>query len=52
MRLLIKNIGTIVGIQPEGIERLCGEQMERLETLDAARRRTPWRWSIRTPPST
>ena len=36
MRLLIKNIGTIVGIQPEGIERLCGEQMGRLETLDAA----------------
>ena len=36
MSLLIKNIGTIVGIQPEGIERLCGEQMGRLETLDAA----------------
>ena len=32
MRLLVKNIGTIVGIETAGCMRLCGEEMDRLET--------------------
>ena len=32
-RLLIKNIGRIVGIQPEERLRVCGGEMDRLETL-------------------
>ena len=35
-RLLVKNIGRIVGIQPEGRLRVCGAEMDRLETLDDA----------------
>ena len=35
-RLLVKNIGRIVGIQPEGRLRICGAEMDRLETLDNA----------------
>lgn len=36
MSLLVKNIGKIVGIETSGRERLCGEEMNRLETLDSA----------------
>lgn len=36
MSLLIKNIGKIVGIENSGRERLCGEEMNRLDTLDDA----------------
>ena len=36
MRLLVKNIGTIVGIETVGCMRLCGEEMDRLETCDDA----------------
>ncbi|WP_418983871.1 imidazolonepropionase [Alistipes sp.] len=36
MRLLIEHIGKIVGIQPVGKRRLCGAEMDRLETLDDA----------------
>ena len=36
MRLLVKNIGTIVGIQPQGRERIAGEEMDRLNTLQDA----------------
>ena len=32
-RLLIKHIGLIAGIQPEGRLRVCGGEMDRLETL-------------------
>ena len=35
-RLLVKNIGRIVGIQPVGRQRICGAEMDRLETLDDA----------------
>ena len=35
-RLLVKNIGRIVGIQPAGRLRVCGAEMDRLETLDDA----------------
>ena len=36
MRLLVKNIGRIVGIEREGRERLCGAEMDRMEALDNA----------------
>ncbi len=36
MKLLVRNIGRIVGIRPAGCLRLCGEEMSRLETLDGA----------------
>ncbi len=36
MKLLVRNIGKIVGIRPAGCLRLCGEEMSRLETLDDA----------------
>lgn len=36
MKLLVRNIGRIVGIQPAGRLRVCGEEMGRLETLDDA----------------
>ena len=36
MKLLIKNIGRIVGIAPAGRLRVCGAEMDRLETLDNA----------------
>ena len=36
MKLLVRNIGKIVGIRPAGCLRLCGEEMSRLETLDEA----------------
>ncbi len=36
MKLLVKNIGTIVGIQPPGRLRVCGPEMGQLETLDDA----------------
>ena len=36
MKLLVRNIGRIVGIRPAGCLRLCGEEMSRLETLDEA----------------
>lgn len=36
MSLLIKNIGKIVGIENSGRERLCGVEMNRLDTLDDA----------------
>mgnify|MGYP000885844339 CR=1 FL=1 len=36
MRLLVKNIGTIVGIETAGRLRLCGGEMDRLETFDDA----------------
>lgn len=36
MKTLVKHIGTLVGIQPAGRLRLCGEEMGRLETLDDA----------------
>lgn len=36
MRLLVKNIGTIVGIETAGCMRLCGEEMDRLETCNDA----------------
>ena len=36
MRLLVKNIGKIVGIETAGRLRLCGGEMDRLETLDDA----------------
>ena len=36
MRRLIKNIGCIVGIAPVGRLRVCGAEMDRLETLDDA----------------
>jgi len=36
MRLLVKNIGTIVGIETAGRLRLCGAEMARLETFDDA----------------
>ena len=32
-RLLVKNIGRVVGIQPEERLRICGAEMDRLETL-------------------
>ncbi|MDE6446365.1 MAG: imidazolonepropionase [Alistipes sp.] len=36
MKLLVRNIGTIVGIRPAALLRVCGEEMKRLETLDDA----------------
>lgn len=36
MRLLVKNIGQIVGIETAGRLRICGEEMDRIETLDDA----------------
>ncbi len=36
MRTLVKNIGKLVGIQLSGRQRLCGAEMNRLETLDNA----------------
>ncbi len=36
MSLLVKNIGKIVGLETSGRERLCGEEMNQLETLDHA----------------
>lgn len=36
MRLLIKNIGKIVGIETAGRLRVCGAEMDRLEALDDA----------------
>lgn len=36
MRLLVENIGKIVGILPAGVERLCGAEMARIGTLDDA----------------
>lgn len=36
MRLLVKNIGKIVGIETTGRLRLCGGEMDRLETFDDA----------------
>lgn len=36
MKLLIKNIARIVGIETAGRERLCGAEMDRLETFDNA----------------
>lgn len=36
MKLLVKNIGRIVGIEAEGRERRCGEEMGRLDTMDDA----------------
>lgn len=36
MRLLVKNIGTLVGIQPRDRIRVCGEEMDRLEKIDHA----------------
>ena len=36
MKLLVKNIGRIVGIETSGRLRLCGEEMGRLETLPDA----------------
>lgn len=36
MKLLVKNIGRIVGIETEGRERRCGEEMGRLDTMDDA----------------
>lgn len=36
MKLLVRNIGKIVGIRPAGCLRLCGEEMSRLEMLDDA----------------
>ena len=36
MKLLVRNIGKIVGIRPAGCLRLCGKEMSRLETLDDA----------------
>ncbi len=35
-RILVKNIGRIVGIERRGRLRICGEEMDRLETLDDA----------------
>lgn len=34
MKLFVKNIGTIVGIETQGRERLCGAEMGELQTLD------------------
>lgn len=36
MRTLVDNIGCITGIEREGRPRLCGEQMDRMETLSDA----------------
>lgn len=36
MKLLIENIGKIVGIRPADQRRVCGAEMDRLETLDDA----------------
>lgn len=36
MRLLIKNIKTLAGILPLDVERLCGEQMQLMESIDGA----------------
>ncbi len=36
MKLLVRNIGKIVGIRPAALLRVCGEEMKRLETLDDA----------------
>ncbi len=36
MKRLVKNIGRIVGIVPEGVERLCGAEMARMGWLDNA----------------
>lgn len=36
MRLLVRNIGCIVGIEREGRLRLCGAEMDRMETLGDA----------------
>ncbi|MDE5624572.1 MAG: imidazolonepropionase, partial [Alistipes sp.] len=36
MRILVKNIGKLVGIQLSGRQRLCGAEMNRLECLDNA----------------
>ena len=36
MKLLVKNIAKIVGIQTEGKLRLCGKEMDQLHTLDHA----------------
>lgn len=35
-RLFIYNIGTLTGIQPEGVLRLCGEAMQTLHSIDNA----------------
>jgi len=34
--MLVKHIGTLVGIRPAGCLRVCGAEMKRLETLDDA----------------
>ena len=34
--MLIKNIKTLVGILPQGVLRLCGNEMNTLNTLDNA----------------
>lgn len=36
MRLLVKNIAKIVGLRPAACERLCGAEMNELQTLDDA----------------
>lgn len=36
MRLLVKNIGRIAGIETAGRQRLCGAEMDRMETLEDA----------------
>ena len=36
MKLLVKNIAKIVGIETEGKLRLCGKEMDQLQTLDNA----------------
>lgn len=36
MRLLVKNIGRIVGIQPADRLRVCGAEMDRMESLENA----------------
>ena len=36
MKLLVKNIGRIVGIETEGRLRRCGAEMDRLDTLEDA----------------
>lgn len=36
MRTLVDNIGCITGIEREGLMRLCGEEMNLMETLDDA----------------
>ena len=36
MKLLVKNIGRIVGIESTGRLRVCGAEMDRLECFDDA----------------